>query len=151
MILTRYSDAIAALNDVSRQAFEVLAGMRPESPQVARRLSPAIESWVDIINEQEPESRLLIRADVRCATTFSARFLETPAADEIDRDVIDAFKELANTIGGNLKGLLGEATELSLPETFVGSRLSRHRLSLAETSYTFADGAQCAVELLGPA
>ncbi|MGI4828067.1 MAG: chemotaxis protein CheX [Janthinobacterium lividum] len=37
---------------------------------------------------------------------------------EVDDDVLDAIGELANTVGGNFKGLFSADTTLPIPEIF---------------------------------
>lgn len=141
---------VSYLDEISRQALEILAGMQPLASSEHGSFSPVIESWVRIDGEAALQSQLLVRADLPFALRFSECFLGTSVLSEKDLEVTDALQELANTIGGNFKGLLSSELRLSIPETFVGSRQRVHNDSLATFTYNFAEGGCCTVDLLGP-
>lgn len=60
-----------------------------------------------------------------CSTTLARRaaaaMFQTPGEDLDDAEVADAFGELVNIIGGNLKSLLPEPSQLSLPTVSHGA------------------------------
>ena len=60
-----------------------------------------------------------------CSTTLARRaavaMFQTGPDDIGDEDIADAFGELVNMIGGNLKCLLPEPSELSLPTVSLGA------------------------------
>lgn len=144
-------DLVPYLDEIARQALEILAGMQPLSNNEHGSFSPVIESWVWVDNDAITQNQLLIRADLPFALTFSERFLGTPVLNGLAVEVVDALQELANTIGGNLKGLLSAEATLSIPEAFVGTRSYVRKDLLATFMYDFAEGGCCAVDLLGPA
>lgn len=141
---------VSHLDKISKQALKILAGMQPLAMSEHGLFSPVIESWVRIDGEAATRFQVLVIADLPFAFTFSERFLGTPVADVGDLEVTDALQELANTIGGNFKGLLGPEATLSIPETFVGSRTLVQNEPLAAFTYSFAEGGRCGIYLLGP-
>lgn len=60
---------------------------------------------------------LEVRVSQQLARRFAAQLLDLDAAELLEEDVDDALGELANVVGGNVKGLLddGGAATLSLP------------------------------------
>lgn len=76
-----------------------------------------VTSWVDMTRADSPFGvRTLVRAEREAANTV-VRGLLRMDADEVvgDEDLVDAFGEIANVVGGNLKSLLPEHAVLSLP------------------------------------
>jgi len=65
----------------------------------------------------EPLSRVQLTTDVGTAADLTRALLRMEAAAPVaDGHVMDAFGEIANVFGGNIKALLTEHVELSLPE-----------------------------------
>lgn len=148
------ADIVPNLDAVARQAFEVLAGMIPEFP--ARNQLPGpfqVGASVSYKGDQQAPNRLVVYANSQFAVDFSERFLSLPARTLIDEDVLDAMGELANTVGGNFKGLLRADTTLSTPvvtKNNEDAEFHQSGFSLAKLIYTFPGDGQCLVELLGP-
>ena len=57
---------------------------------------------------------------------FAKRLLNVDRPQEVDADVCDAFGELANMIGGNLKAVLPHPVHLSMPSVVQGADYSTH-------------------------
>lgn len=145
-------ELIPNLDAVARQAFHVLAGMTPESINTPPG-SFTVEASISYEGEEKAPQRLLIRANRKFAVDFSAHFLGLPVLVDINEDVIDAFGELANTIGGNFKGLLSADTVLSTPVVYLinhNTEIQQSNAGLAEMTYTFPESGQCLVRLTGP-
>ena len=76
-----------------------------------------VYAWVDMTREGEAA---VVRTSVRMdasGTNALARALLRMDADEVvsPEDLVDAFGEVANVVGGNVKSLLPEQAMLSLP------------------------------------
>jgi chemotaxis protein CheX len=103
-------------------AEEVFSAMIDGEPGLlARWFSEAPElteptyAWVDMLGAQP--GRVLVNAD-RSTATEIARGLLCMAPDEPveDADLVDAFGEIANVVGGNVKSLVPEPGPLTLPQ-----------------------------------
>jgi chemotaxis protein CheX len=73
------------------------------------------------------EGSLVILCSAACARGVAARMFEVEPAEVSVDDVRDAMGELANMVGGNIKGLLGAPCHLSLPTLVEGTA---HRLAV---------------------
>ncbi len=81
-------------------------------------------AWVDM--HADVSGRALLTADVATAQRLARVLLRVaPGEDLEDDDLVDAFGEVANVVGGNLKALLPVPGTLTLP------RVSRERPDLA--------------------
>ena len=58
------------------------------------------------------------------ACRFTGRFLSIEPPDTVNDDVRDVVGELANMIGGNLKSMLSQGIQLSMPSVMDGSDYS---------------------------
>ncbi|HEX4901169.1 MAG TPA: chemotaxis protein CheX [Acidimicrobiales bacterium] len=58
------------------------------------------------------------------ARTVAAAMFDLPPSDVSAEDLTDAVGELANIIGGNVKGMIDEPCELSLPVVAAGPGIS---------------------------
>lgn len=144
-------ELIPNLDAVATQAFHMLAGMTPEP--INTPLGPfSVEASIGYEGEKKAPKQLLIRANRRFAVDFAAHLLGLPLLAEIDDDVIDALGELANTIGGNFKGLLSADTVLSIPvvSLITYTDIQQSNASLAEVAYTFPGSGECLIRLVGP-
>lgn len=63
---------------------------------------------------------LAVAASAELAAVCAERFYGKPADTLPPEDVMDAWGELVNQIGGNLKALIAPPTQLSLPDVVVG-------------------------------
>jgi hypothetical protein len=64
---------------------------------------------------------LALAASAELAAVCAEKFYGRPAAEIPPEDVMDAWGELVNQIGGNLKALVAPPTHLSLPHVVSGS------------------------------
>jgi chemotaxis protein CheX len=94
---------------------------------------------------------MAIHLPVDLAKAITGNFLGIEV-EEIDEDVQDAIGELANMLGGNLKGILSESgkdIQLSLPSTIFGDeyRFQSHDKGESYILPFVAEGVQFMVEL----
>jgi hypothetical protein len=74
-----------------------------------------LHAWVDLCTV--PVSRLQVTTDAATAADLTRSFLTRGEAEPVaEADVVDAFGEIANVLGGNIKALLPEHVALTLPE-----------------------------------
>ena len=74
-----------------------------------------LHAWVDL--GTVPASRLQVTTDAGTAGEMTRAFLKTGETEPVAAaDVVDAFGEIANVLGGNVKALLPEHVGLTLPE-----------------------------------
>jgi chemotaxis protein CheX len=64
---------------------------------------------------------VILSGSTTLARRAAAAMFQIAADDLDDEEVADAFGELVNTIGGNLKSLLSEPSQLSLPSVSQGA------------------------------
>lgn len=62
-----------------------------------------------------------IAAPRHLAAECAARFFDRPADELGDADIMDAWGELTNQVGGNLKALIAPPTHLSMPDVMQGA------------------------------
>jgi chemotaxis protein CheX len=67
---------------------------------------------------------VLLECNKTQACRFAERFLGTDPCDAVDDVVRDVLGELANMIGGNMKGVLDARVHLSMPSVVDGSDYS---------------------------
>jgi chemotaxis protein CheX len=74
-----------------------------------------LHAWVDL--STVPVSRLMLTTDAGTAEDLTRAFLTMDEGGPVaPADVTDAFGEMANVFGGNVKALLPEYVSLTLPE-----------------------------------
>jgi CheY-specific phosphatase CheX len=69
----------------------------------------------------ERTGALLLGCDHAQACRWTGRFLGMAPPAALDADVRDVLSELANMIGGNLKGAIAPGAQLSMPSVIDGS------------------------------
>lgn len=139
-------ELVPCLDDISRQAFATLANMHPTLASADLLLSHVVASRISIRGEQGTEIDLQIRVDALFAKAFTHRLFATVTLDVSEEEVVDAIKELANTVGGNLKGLVHAETTLSIPDAVLGSQTSETNV-ITKYAYRFEGAGECVVEL----
>jgi chemotaxis protein CheX len=95
--------------------------MRMEVERVAspeRDASPVITATVHFVGSWK--GALRIECNPEQIFEYTRRLLRSDLPSEIDEDVCDAFGELANMIGGNLKAVLPPVVQLSMPSVVRG-------------------------------
>lgn len=77
-------------------------------------LDDPLYAWVDL--STQPESRLLLATEAAVAEDLARALLRVEAAEPVtEADVVDAYGELANVFGGNIKALLPAHVGITLP------------------------------------
>jgi len=90
-----------------------------------------LHAWVDLCTV--PVSRLQVTTDAATAADLTRSFLTLGEAEPVvEADVVDAFGEIANVLGGNIKALLPEHVALTLPEVSRQSPSDAGALRLSE-------------------
>lgn len=79
-----------------------------------------IYAWVDmrtVLHDIALSARALVHTDVRTAHLITRTLLMMDEAEGVSAmDLTDAFGEIANVVGGNVKSLLEVPASLSLPQ-----------------------------------
>lgn len=89
-----------------------------------------LHAWVDL--STVPTSRLQLTTDAGTADDLTRTFLTMGRAEPVTAaEVADAFGEIANVLAGNVKALLPEHVEMTLPAVSWQSP-SRHGTRLNE-------------------
>ena len=85
--------------------------------------SEPVSAWVDMRSEGLPGAvRTRVVAERGDVEVLVRALLREPADAVVSHeDVVDAFGEIANVVGGNVKALLPELATLSLPEVVAGA------------------------------
>ena len=74
-----------------------------------------LHAWVDL--STEPSSRVQLTTGAGTAADLTRAFLRMDATEPVqEADMVDAFGEMVNVFGGNIKALLPEHVELTLPQ-----------------------------------
>ena len=109
----------AQVTTVAKEIFAAMvdgqAGFLTSSP--AGSVSPAdpLHAWVDM--DTEPPGRVQVTIDASTADDLTRAFLHMDVAAEVaEADVADAFGEIVNIMGGNMKALLPRHVQLTMPE-----------------------------------
>lgn len=77
-------------------------------------MADPLHAWVDL--RTEPASRLQATTDAATVDDLTRAFLRMDTAESVaEADAVDAFGEIVNVFGGNIKALLPEHVELTLP------------------------------------
>lgn len=106
-------ESLADQSLIAQQVFRTMANMEIASVSGHVVTGPVIAS---ILRYSEPSvGTMLLECTPSLAYAFTARLMQVPTPDCLDDDVRDAMGELANMIGGNLKGLMPEETCVSTP------------------------------------
>jgi chemotaxis protein CheX len=117
------SEVIEQVDDITQTVWATLF----DAPMVARSpddpaLPRAARSITACVQITGPHDAVVT---VMCATELgrkvAAKFFDVPEADATLDEVRDAMGEIANMVGGNLKGLLPGPSRLSLPAVTEGA------------------------------
>ena len=88
------------------------------------------------------EGDVIVTATYGLAALFAAKMFEGELTGApTPRDAMDALREVANIVAGNLKPLLGEKNTLGLPRSLTGDEPSPGGNQLATASSRLASGA----------
>ena len=108
--------------EVAQIAQEIFAAMIDRQPGLLTSwpagpatVADPLYAWVDL--GTVPASRVQLATDAATAHALARAFLTMGQAEPVSADdVVDAFGEIANVLGGNIKALLPEHVGLTLPE-----------------------------------
>ena len=93
---------------------------------------PTLTSWVQISGGWTGAVVLSLGVDV--ARIAAGLMLDAEPGDVAEDDLIDVVGELANMIGGNVKALVPEPSQLGLPNVVEGKSYSMHLPGSQEVS-----------------
>ena len=151
-------ESLADQRTIVEQVFETMVGIGLESCE-ADHLSPALSSGAanpsiaSLLTFTAPcEGSILVECSPGLAFLFTARLMSIKPPVSLDEDVADAMRELANMIGGNLKGLMPDETCVSIPRVLTPSELVdlfETNEVLSQICFSALSGTeQCSVRLL---
>jgi chemotaxis protein CheX len=95
---------------------DIVVGL--ESPDDPERTM--MVAWVSITGEWTGHLQVLTTPDG--AKGIASSMFQMDAAEISSEEVADAFGEIANMVGGGVKGMVGVHTALSLPQVVLDSR-----------------------------
>lgn len=77
-------------------------------------LDDAVHAWVDV--DGGTSGRVMLSTERSTAEHLTRALLQMAPTEPVDHgDMVDAFGEVANVVGGNVKALVPDPTVLSLP------------------------------------
>ena len=107
----------AQISVIAEEVFAALVDGEPGHlyPHEPAPLVDPLYAWVDM--HADVSGRVLLAVDVATAHDLARALLRMDADEPVDdEDLTDAFGEVANVVGGNLKALLPVQGTLTLPE-----------------------------------
>ncbi len=110
---------ITEVEALTRNVWATMVGLDLVDAIVAGSPEPGITSQIEIQGDSEDREMVLrIDCSLSLARQVAARLFDLPE-EEVELDlVMDAMGEMANILGGNIKGLWPGAVKLSLPLTW---------------------------------
>lgn len=89
-------------------------GLVPGHVPVSELVDPW-HAWVDV--RGDVAARAVVTAERGTCDAIARALLSMPDGEDVDRgDLVDAFGEIANVVGGNLKSLIPDSGALTLPQ-----------------------------------
>lgn len=110
----------ADLESLTRDIWATMVGLDLVDALMANGPEPGISSQVEI--QGESEVALRIDCSVELARKVAARLFDMPEEELEPELVLDAMSEMANILGGNVKGMWPGAIKLSLPLAWESGR-----------------------------
>ena len=124
------------LESLTRDIWGTMVGLDLVDAVMAGSPEPGISSQVEI--QGDTEVALRIDCSLELARKVAARLFDMPE-DQVDTDLIlDAMSEMANILGGNIKGMWPGAIKLSLPLSWESGKDDP-----SEVSWVVAQGYDC--------
>jgi hypothetical protein len=114
-VITELMDE-ATIQSIAEDAWTALVGEDEILLPVPGELpSDVVSSWVDVVGPWT--GTVVLTTGRETAAGLTRALLGDHAPDELeDEDVVDAFGEIANVVGGNVKAALPGPSALSLPD-----------------------------------
>ncbi|MBE7542412.1 MAG: chemotaxis protein CheX [Bryobacteraceae bacterium] len=108
------------VTQIVASVFETMMGLEVQPDETAPDPLPdPVTALVHLTGERT--GALLLGCDHAQACRWTGRFLGMAPPAALDADVRDVLSELANMIGGNLKGAIAPGAQLSMPSVIDGS------------------------------
>jgi hypothetical protein len=106
----------ATVQAIAEEAWSALVGEdEPLVPLPGEPPADALSAWVDVVGPWT--GSVVLTTGSRTAADLCRALLGEAAPEPLDdEDVADAFGEMANVVGGNVKAALPGPSTLSLPE-----------------------------------
>lgn len=106
------------VNAIADEVFTAMVDGEPGHLQPWLDAAPVLEdpihSWVDVHGSHP--GRVLVSTERATATRLTRSLLAIGPDEEVsDADFVDAFGEIANVVGGNVKALVPDPGPLTLP------------------------------------
>ena len=129
----------AELESLTRDIWTTMIGLDLVDALMAGGPGPGISSQIEI--QGDTEVALRIDCSMELARTIASRLFDMPPEEIEPELVLDAMSEMANVLGGHIKGMWPGAINLSLPQAWESSRdePAAHEWSVAN-SYDSNDG-----------
>ena len=114
-----------------------------EFPRQPADTSAKPTRWISasVAIQGQHRSHLEVIAGEQLASVIASTIFATPTGETPNQsDIFDALGEIANQIGGNLKGIIGEEAELTLPVVRTLTSPDAHLATgTTQTTIEFAD------------
>lgn len=108
------AQVVAIATEVFAAMVDRQAGLMVPWPGGPVMMADPLHAWVDL--RTEPASRVQATADAGSVDDLTRAFLRMDSAESVtEADAVDAFGEIVNVFGGNIKALLPEHVELTMP------------------------------------
>jgi len=129
----------ADLESLTRDIWATMVGLDLVDAIMADSPEPGISSQVEI--QGDTEVALRIDCSMELARKVAARLFEMPEEELETELVLDAMSEMANILGGNIKGQWPGAIKLSLPLSWESGKgdPNEHSWNVAQ-GFDSADG-----------
>lgn len=98
---------------IVQNIFATMVDMEMHPTRAAVSFDQAVSSALYF--EQASQGVILVECSEDLAYVFTSRLMSIDRPSSVDDDVADSMAELANMIGGNLKGLMPAETHISMP------------------------------------
>jgi chemotaxis protein CheX len=127
------------LESLTRDIWTTMVGLDLVDAVMAGSPDPGISSQIEI--QGDTEVALRIDCSMELARKVAARLFEMPEQELETELVLDAMSEMANILGGNIKGLWPGAIKLSLPLSWESDKgdPNEHSWNVAQ-GFDSADG-----------
>lgn len=100
-----------------------------------------LSAWVDMEADTEfghLKARAMVRTEEATANEISRLLLMLDPADIVtEEDLIDAFGEIANVVGGNVKALINAPAKLSMPQVFSTEKVVENALFVQDLNVSW--------------